>query len=188
MGYGRGMDGVESEKGGIAPETAEAFLSRLWQLGPVVAAGAPHSARLGIRFVSVDVPGAASGEDAGSGGARASMALDWRDDLVGDPDTGVLHGGAVTTLLDQTCGFAAMAGMWARFGTGERGGPTGVATLNLHIDYQRAAVPRETVIATAFAYRVSRHIAFLRGTAHHGDPDDPVATCQASFVASYPGA
>ena len=146
----------------------DAFLSRLWQLGPIVAQGAPHSARLGIRFISVDRD---------DRGARASMALDWRDDLVGDPATGVLHGGAITTLLDQCCGFAAVAGF---------GRPTGVATLNLHIDYQRAAVPGETVIATAFAYSTTRNIAFLRGTAHHGDEDDPVATCQASFVATSP--
>ena len=147
-----------------SPVDIDEFIGRLWQLGPAIVVGAPHSKRLGMRFVSVDR-------------ARASLALDWRDDLVGDPATGVLHGGAVTTLLDQTSGLAAMAG-FAR--------PTAVATLNLHIDYQRAADPGETVIATAFAYKVTRHIAFIRATAHHGDPDDPIATSQASFMATTP--
>jgi len=136
------------------------YLARLWQLGPAMVVGAPHSKALGMRFVSVDLN-------------RASLALDYNTDLIGDPKSRVMHGGAITTLLDQCSGFAAIAALRR---------PVSVATLNLHIDYQRASPPGETVIAVAHAYKVTRHIVFIRGIAHNGDEDDPVATSQASFM------
>ena len=141
----------------VSPED---FIARMWQFGPKFTEAPPHSRTLGIRFVGVDR-------------ARATLALDYNAELVGDPATKVMHGGAITTLLDQTGGFAAVAG-FAR--------PVNVATLNLHIDYQRASPPGETVIAVAHAYKVTQHIAFIRGVAHNGDEDDPVATMQASFM------
>ena len=33
----------------------------------------------------------------------------WDDSLVGDPDTGVIHGGVITTLLDNLCGMSCSA-------------------------------------------------------------------------------
>ena len=38
---------------------------------------------------------------------RVRMSMAYGEQLIGDPDTGVLHGGAITTLLDTCCGFAA---------------------------------------------------------------------------------
>ena len=149
---------------GPTPDEREAFLARLWQIAPGMVSGIPHAVPLGIRFVSV-------------GDARATLALDYNPALVGDPASGVMHGGAITTLLDQTAGLASVAGF---------GRPMGVATLNLHIDYQRASPPGDTVIAVAEAYRITRHIAFVRGVAHTGDEADPVATCLASFMATPP--
>ena len=155
--YAMGMTESPADPPDVDTDT---FLSRLWQLGPAMVLGAPHSKHLGMRFVSVDL-------------ARASLALDYSPDIVGDPKTRVMHGGAVTTLLDQCSGLAAIAGLQR---------PVSVATLNLHIDYQRASPPGETVIAVAHAYKVTRHVAFIRGIAHNGDEDDPVATSQATFM------
>ncbi len=138
------------------------FIQRLWELGPVMTNGAPHSKRLGIKFVAVDK-------------GRATMSLPYNPELIGDPETRVLHGGAVSTLIDQACGLAAIAG----FDTFQA-----VATLNLSIDYMRAAKPGETVIAQAHCYKTTRHVAFLRAVAHDGDETDPVATCQATFMAT----
>ena len=143
-------------------DARDAFLSKLWQIAPAMVAGTPHFKRLGMRFVSI-------------GDGRATLALDYNTDLVGDPASGVMHGGAITTLLDQTAGLASIAG-FAK--------PIGVATLNLHIDYMRPSPPGESVIAVAEAYKLTRHIAFVRGVAHNGDESDPVATCQASFMAT----
>lgn len=145
-----------------APISQKDRLERLWQIGPMMVAGTPHAVELGIKFVSIDI-------------GRATLSLPYNKSMIGNPDTKVLHGGAVTTLLDQACGLAALTG----FET-----PTSAATLNLSIDYMRSAKPGETVIAVANCYKATRHIAFIRAYAHDGDEDDPLATAQATFIAT----
>ena len=39
------------------------------------------------------------------------MRLPYDGSLVGDPDSGVLHGGAVTTLIDSACGLGVIAAL-----------------------------------------------------------------------------
>lgn len=56
------------------------------------------------------------------------------------------------------------------------------ATLDLRIDYLRAATPHRTVIGRGECYRVTRSIAFVRGQAHDGDPDDPLAHVAGTFM------
>ena len=53
----------------------------------------PHAAALGMTLVSLER-------------GRGVMRVDWREDLVGDPDTGVIASGVVTALIDHTCGLA----------------------------------------------------------------------------------
>ena len=141
---------------------SDEFIERLWELGPSFTELTPHSKKLGIKFVAVDK-------------GRATLSLPYNTDLIGDRDTRVLHGGAVTTLLDQACGLAAIAGFED---------PSTCATLNLSIDYMRAANPGETIIAQAHCYKATKHVAFLRAVAHDGDEDDPIATAQATFMAT----
>ena len=141
-----------------------ALIQRLWDIGPAMVNGTPHAQLLGMRFVAVDR-------------GRATLSLPYNTALIGDPATRVIHGGAVTTLLDQASGLAAMAAFDAL-------GP--VATLSLRIDYQRAAKPGATIIAEAICYKTTRHVAFIRGVAHDGDEDDPVATAQACFMVTGP--
>lgn len=138
------------------------FIQQLWEMGPSLVEHTPHGKKLGIKFVAVDK-------------GRATMSLPYNPELIGDPETRVMHGGAVTTLLDQTCGFAAIAGFEE---------PSACATLNLSIDYMRAAKPGETIIAQAHCYKATKHVAFLRAVAHDGDETDPVATAQATFMAT----
>ena len=56
------------------------------------------------------------------------------------------------------------------------------ATLNLRIDYLRAAMPGRTVTGRGECYRLTRSIAFVRGQAHDGDPADPVAHVAGTFM------
>jgi len=135
-------------------------LERLWEMAPTFTEQTPHAKELGIKFISVDH-------------GHAAMSLPYSTHIIGDPDTRVIHGGAVTTLLDQGSGLAAIAGFEAL---------QVVATLNLSIDYMRAAIPGETIIAKAHCYKVTRHIAFVRGVAYEHDEDDPIATSQATFM------
>ena len=127
----------------------------------------PQSAALGLRFVSVSP-------------ARGSLEVPWREDLVGDPDTGVIAGGVVTTLLDHTCGLAMSAAAGSE--------PFSTATLDLRIDYMRPAAPRAGVTCEAHCYKLTRTIGFVRAEAWDIDKSDLIATAQAAFVLNRPRA
>lgn len=122
----------------------------------------PQASALGFRLLSVE-PG------------KGSILSPWREDLVGDPDTGVVAGGVVTALLDHCCGLAVTS-------RALEGGFLSTATLDLRIDYMRPAAPRADVTASAHCYKLTRSIAFVRAHAFDADPEDPIATAQAAFV------
>ena len=96
------------------------------------------------------------------------------EQLIGDPDTGVLHGGAITTLLDTCCGFAAATAL-------DDLGMT--PTIDLRIDYMRAAIPGERIIARAEVYHLTRTVAFVRAHTYDNDRENPVATATGAFTA-----
>jgi len=130
------------------------------QLGELLVDGSPHAMALGLSVDSV-------------GEGVAQMRADYREELIGDPETGVLHGGVVTALLDHVCGLAAFTGF---------GGEHTPATLDLRIDYMRPAEPGKDIVAEAECLRSHGLVAFVRATAHDGDPGDPVAIAQAAFM------
>jgi len=120
----------------------------------------PHARALGLRVVSVD-----------AGVAVIEMPYDTR--FIGDPQTGVIAGGAVSALMD-TCGGAAV------MSHPKNGG--GTATIDLRIDYMRSATPGQTIRARAEAYHVTRSVAFVRATATDDDVENPVATASGAFT------
>ena len=95
-------------------------------------------------------------------------------ELIGDPESGVLASGPILTLMDM----ATSLSVWTRLGRF-----CAHATLDLRIDYLRPAAPGKTVIARGDCYRITRSIAFIRGQAHDGDPDDPLAHVAGTFMA-----
>lgn len=107
-----------------------------------------------------------------------TIKLPYKEDLVGDPDTGVLAGGAISALLDNVCGSAIIARTMK---------PAAFATLDLRIDYMKPAKPREDVFARAECYKLTRKIAFVRGTAYQDGEDDPIANAAATFMFTGPG-
>ncbi len=120
----------------------------------------PHARALGMSFVEI-----------GEGVAELTMPYDTR--FVGDPHTGVIHGGAISTLMD-TCGGAAVMAHPA--------GAGGTATLDLRIDYMRAATPGQNVTARATCYHVTRSVAFVRAVAMDDDRENPVASATGAFT------
>lgn len=102
-----------------------------------------------------------------------TIALPYSEKIVGNPLTGVLHGGALTTLLDTTCGLSLMVANEALMLA---------PTLDLRIDYMTSAKPDKTVFARARVFRDTRHILFSRGIAYQDDIDKPIAHCVATFM------
>jgi uncharacterized protein (TIGR00369 family) len=104
---------------------------------------------------------------------EAWSSLPYRPVFVGDTATGVLHGGVVTAMLDESCGMAVQLAL---------DGTRAIATLDLRIDYQKPATPGLSIKAHSLCYRVTRSIAFVRSTAYQESEDDPVATATACFM------
>ena len=104
---------------------------------------------------------------------EAWTSLEYRPVFVGDTETGVIHGGVVTAMLDETCGMAVQLAL---------DGTSAIATLDLRIDYQKPATPGLDIRAHSVCYRVTRSIAFVRATAYQETEDEPVATDTACFM------
>src|SRR5690606_11014411 len=101
------------------------------------------------------------------------LMLPYNPALVGNPDTGVLHGGVITSLLDSCMGFTVATTV-----------PdiTICPTLDLRIDYMSPAQPGLPVYAEAEVYRTTRHVLFVRGKAYQADREQPVAYTTAAFA------
>ncbi|SFG63231.1 uncharacterized domain 1-containing protein [Sulfitobacter dubius] len=120
----------------------------------------PHSMALGMEL-----------QELGDGSAEITMPYD--DKLVGDPKTGVISGGAVSALMDTCCGAAVMS---------HPSNPSATATMDLRIEYLRAATPGQTITTRATCYHVTRSVAFVRATATDEDAENLVATATGTFT------
>lgn len=120
----------------------------------------PHAKALGLQMQEI-----ADG--------RAVISMPYDEKLVGDPESGVIHGGAVSALMDTCCGAAVMCHPDSRAGT---------ATIDLRIDYMRAATPGQRITARAECYHVTRTVAFVRATATDDDSENPVAAATGAFT------
>jgi uncharacterized protein (TIGR00369 family) len=120
----------------------------------------PHNHALGIETVEIER-------------GTALLKLPYDTKLVGNPDTGTLHGGAITALLDATSGTAVFTALteWAP-----------IATLDLRIDYLRAADAGRAVLCRARCYKLTRNVAFTRAVAYHDSEDDPIASAAGTFM------
>jgi len=119
-----------------------------------------HPGWLGMRYVA-------------HGADWVELALPWREDLVGETGSGILATGPIVSLMDMASGMA----IWTR--TSEF---LAIATLDLRVDYMRPARKGAAVNGRSECYRLTRSAAFVRGIAHDGDPDDPVAHIAGVFM------
>ena len=110
-----------------------------------------------------------------SGPNWMELALPWREELVGVPESGVLASGAIVSLIDTASG----ASVWMTLGHF-----VPIVTLDLRLDYMRPAVKGETVVARCECVKLTRQVAFIRGIAHGGDPERPIAHSAATFMTS----
>lgn len=120
----------------------------------------PHCRALNMELVEI-------------GDGEAVMTMPYNENLVGDPATGVIHGGAVSSLMDSCGGTAVMV---------HPEGPAMTATLDLRIDYMRPATPGQTITARATCFHITRTVAFVRAVATDDDTEHPVATAAGAFT------
>ncbi|MCY4452490.1 MAG: PaaI family thioesterase [Immundisolibacterales bacterium] len=126
----------------------------------------PHQRAIGFELVDI-------------GAGFAVGRIPYRPVLVGNPASGVVHGGIVTTLLDTVGGMAALA---------RQGEFLVMATLDLRIDYLRPSTPGEDLSGRVECYKLTRNVAFTRGFAFNADPDDPLASMSATYMLNTPAA
>jgi uncharacterized protein (TIGR00369 family) len=119
-----------------------------------------HTGWLGLRFTD-------------QGDNWVELELPWREDLLGDANRPVLASGPIISLMDMASGMS----IWQASGSFNP-----VATLDLRVDYQRPARDRASVRGRVECYRRTRSAAFVRGIAHDGDPNDPVAHVAGVFM------
>lgn len=121
----------------------------------------PHAGELGMRVERV-------------AGNELTLRLPWREDLVGNPETGAIHGGVITTLMDQALGTAGLVH--------DDVPPNITPTLDLRIDHLRQSPRGADMFATARVYRATSRVLFVQGLAYCESPDKPVARATGSFV------
>ena len=116
--------------------------------------------------------GRALGMEYGASGDNwTELRLPWSEELVGVPDSGILASGAIVSLIDTASGTA----VWATIGKF-----VPLVTLDLRIDYLRPAFRGESVVARCECTKLTRRIAFTRGTAFVGEK--PIAYSSGTFM------
>lgn len=124
----------------------------------------PHVKTLGIEYRNV-------------GDGWAELSLPYAPHLVAYPGDdgrpGIIASGAIFSLMDSVGGMAVIA-------KAKRMVPQ--ATLDLRLDYLRPAQPGKTVIGRAEVTKLTKSVAFVNGTAHDGDPANPLARMTGCYM------
>lgn len=125
-------------------------------------ASVPHARAIGMQLVSFD-------------DGRCVVRVPYAQQLVGDPDTGVIHGGVITAVLDNASGMAV-----PRIGLSPE--QRAIATLDLRIDYMRPATPEKDLMVSAECYQLTRSVAFVRAHAWQENEQSIIASSVATFM------
>ena len=119
-----------------------------------------HGAALGFELTRV-------------GRGEVEMSFPYKEETVGNPVTGVVHGGVIVSLLDTCCGCAAISVLKR---------PSVTPTMDLRLDYMHPAEPGQPIYVSAKVYRDTSNVIFCRGSAWQDDPENPIAHCVATFM------
>ena len=119
-----------------------------------------HGAALGFELTRV-------------GRGEVEMSFPYKEETVGNPVTGVVHGGVIVSLLDTCCGCAAISVLKR---------PSVTPTMDLRLDYMHPAEPGRPIYVSAKVYRDTSNVIFCRGSAWQDDPENPIAHCVATFM------
>lgn len=130
------------------------------QLFTAFASQVGHGGALGIEYVD-------------HGPDWVELGLPYREALVGVRKSGILASGPIISLMDMATSMA----IWVKLDRFRH-----QATLDMRVDYMRPATPGKKIIGRGECYAIRRSVGFVRGVAHDGDPEDPVAHVAATFM------
>jgi uncharacterized protein (TIGR00369 family) len=122
----------------------------------------PHLKALGVRYVE-------------HGDNWVMLKLPYAQKLIGFPDTGVIAGGAIYSMMDNASGMAIMCASKAF---------SNLATVDLRIDYLKPATVARDILCRVECYKQTRSVSFVRGVAYHDDPTNPIAHSIGTFMLS----
>ena len=120
----------------------------------------PFHAWLGVELISLDATGIA-------------IRMPWRAEFVSDPERGYAHGGVLASLIDLAADYAVAA----RLGRG-------AATVDVRVDYHRAAMPGP-LVARAAVIKVGGTLATAEARVFD-ERDELVASGRALFFTRAP--
>jgi len=101
------------------------------------------------------------------------MRLPYSARIVGNPVEGTVHGGSLTTLMDTACGTAVFSYL---------PGFELCPTLDLRMDYMKAAEPDQNLLAEARVIRVANSVVFTECLVYQEQDRDLIARCSATFM------
>lgn len=101
------------------------------------------------------------------------IKLPYSSAIIGNPVSGVVHGGAITTLMDTCCGISTVCYL-PEFEI--------CPTLDLRIDYMHPAEPGKAIYGFAECYRITPTVIFTRGVAYQDDREQPIAHVVGTFM------
>ena len=110
---------------------------------------------------------------AGHGEDWVELYADWREELVGDPESGVMASAVIISIMDN----ATSMSIWTKLGEFRP-----QVTMDLRVDYLRPSPKGARVYGRGICYHISRSVGFVRGLAHNGDIDDPLAHVSGTFI------
>ena len=119
-----------------------------------------HCQKLGLEVLSADK-------------TSLQMKLPYSEEIIGNPLAGIIHGGALTTLMDTACGtacFVAIEGMEL------------CPTLDLRVDYMKASEPGQDLVAHASVTRIANSVIFTECHVKQLNDETLVAKCNATFM------
>jgi len=90
---------------------------------------------------------------------------------------GVMHGGVVTTLMDEALGgvIASVRGLETMFAAPH-------ATVEMNASFLAAVRPGDRIVVEARVLRLGRRVAFGEAEAHRGDDGELIAKGRMTFV------
>jgi uncharacterized protein (TIGR00369 family) len=112
------------------------------------------------------------------GRGEVEMSFPYKEEVVGNPVTGVVHGGVIVSLLDTCCGCAAISVLKR---------PSVTPTMDLRLDYMHPAEPGQPIYVSAKVYRDTFQCHFLPRLGLAGGSGKPhCPLCGHLYESGYP--